>query len=1109
MAVKLYPPLIEGTIPAFCAQETDSDVTLSVPFSLNRAVAKSEINGFALKIKTVQNSVLLGYPIFQTDPGKWDLDNNLSVTFDMSSVAKYLKVGQFYKIQLAYLSYNSSLKTYEPGYYSTVGVVKYTSRPSISIEGLNENINNHKYCYVGKYIQDENIGDSTEKLYSSRFRLYNNSGKVLIDSGEIIHNILNDTSAYEAIESYEIPRDLDANVSYYLTFQIKTSNNLVLETRKYRIMQQESVQPELKATLKATNCFEEGYIDLNLIGDLDIDGNETLAVGSFIVSRAASNENYVWNRIMSFSLQSQTPTRFLWRDYTIEQGVSYKYSIQQYNDYGLYSERIISNTVVADYEDMFLYDGSVQLKVRFNPQVNTFKTDILETKTDTIGSKYPFVFRNGTVCYKEFPISGLISYQMDDNYQFISDDDSIGLKERTSNLTTNNISAERLFKIKVLNWLNNGKPKLFKSPTEGNYIVRLLNSSLSPTNPLGRMLHTFTSTAYEIADFTYSNMQDLGFISVQDLIHTQQRWSTVELVCHDDTLDELLTVTSSLFNTGVTPVYDRRSYQRLVNAIPELEDYFSTINKESYNLRQPPSELEQKMYGIKNQLTYLTGTINTRPVKSIKVLDMLPGTLINLVTLDGNKEIIEPIQIGRTGSYFAEFDTPVDRIEVPKEQFMSQLVSTTQEGGYVPNSIQGSITYSYESTALNVFDTVHSVEVMDIPVQQFIGKPSRAIYNPATQTTTVTNNLIDVINNSKRSIVKIFELHFELRPIQKIFIINQNSNNNPFTGLPDDFWLQEGSFYQDRIVLSPVAEPQLSDFYKGKYYYVSETVVDETTYNTMIHYQKPTNFEELVDNCYEGTFIDQYYKDMDCTEVFNLAEADPYYVYAICNSRGDYSYYNLPNEQYFVDSMFNYGVYVDANGYQTPVFTGMFLDGNETSYTFTESEYNTKITINKDTIDLADINKYALKDLGDETISTVEFDNAVICEVCYQIRELTYDIEYTNKTVNGKKKAYEEIIERYNAFKALISLEQDYQAQIAKITNNDQLANAERNYLKQLKAYETIINNNSRYTIARTGTIEEIGKVETLYEQEVRQYYNDFVKELDTALFMYQKGQNI
>ncbi|MBP3801504.1 MAG: hypothetical protein J6I85_05750 [Clostridia bacterium] len=62
------------------------------------------------------------------------------------------------------------------------------------------------------------MGDSTEKLYSSRFKLLNNTGQVLIDSGEIIHNILNDVSAYEAIEMYEIPRDLDANVSYYLVF---------------------------------------------------------------------------------------------------------------------------------------------------------------------------------------------------------------------------------------------------------------------------------------------------------------------------------------------------------------------------------------------------------------------------------------------------------------------------------------------------------------------------------------------------------------------------------------------------------------------------------------------------------------------------------------------------------------------------------------------------------------------------------------------------------------------------------------------------------------------------------------------------------------------------
>ena len=38
----------------------------------------------------------------------------------------------------------------------------------------------------------------------------------------------------------------------------------------------------------------------------------------------------------------------------------------------------------------------------------------------TIGSKYPFIFRNGHVNYKEFPIAGLISYSMDDAMLFLN-----------------------------------------------------------------------------------------------------------------------------------------------------------------------------------------------------------------------------------------------------------------------------------------------------------------------------------------------------------------------------------------------------------------------------------------------------------------------------------------------------------------------------------------------------------------------------------------------------------------------------------------------------------------------------------------------------------------
>jgi len=91
---------------------------------------------------------------------------------------------------------------------------------------------------------------------------------------------------------------------------------------------------------------------------------------------------------------------------------------------------------------------------------------------------------------------------MDEENLFLSEEDYT-LTEKTTNLTGDNIAAERFFKMEVLKWLTNGEPKIFRSPTEGNFIVRLMNSSLTPNDTVGRMLHTFNCTAYEVADFNY------------------------------------------------------------------------------------------------------------------------------------------------------------------------------------------------------------------------------------------------------------------------------------------------------------------------------------------------------------------------------------------------------------------------------------------------------------------------------------------------------------------------------------------------------------------------------------------------------------------------------
>jgi hypothetical protein len=42
---------------------------------------------------------------------------------------------------------------------------------------------------------------------------------------------------------------------------------------------------------------------------------------------------------------------------------------------------------------------------------------------ETIGSKYPFIFRNGNIAYHEFPISGLISYLADNDELFLTNEE--------------------------------------------------------------------------------------------------------------------------------------------------------------------------------------------------------------------------------------------------------------------------------------------------------------------------------------------------------------------------------------------------------------------------------------------------------------------------------------------------------------------------------------------------------------------------------------------------------------------------------------------------------------------------------------------------------------
>jgi hypothetical protein len=71
----------------------------------------------------------------------------------------------------------------EVGYFSTVGVGKYTTKPDVSIAGLEFGlINSHNYEYMGVYSQEDK--DVTERVYSYRFDVYDSEGNIFVTSGD-------------------------------------------------------------------------------------------------------------------------------------------------------------------------------------------------------------------------------------------------------------------------------------------------------------------------------------------------------------------------------------------------------------------------------------------------------------------------------------------------------------------------------------------------------------------------------------------------------------------------------------------------------------------------------------------------------------------------------------------------------------------------------------------------------------------------------------------------------------------------------------------------------------------------------------------------------------
>ena len=505
---KLYPPTIPGEIPA-CIQNWE----IIIPFTLNPVVGQNEIVKFKLKIKEIQSEEILFTLESDKNYVSFITSNAGHVKFDLTNTN--LNIGQFYKVQL---SCEDSSDNTGNLIWSNVGIVKILGNIQAFNPGLNANLLEADFLSQ----------DITEKLYSYSFQIFRD--ETLQDLLESSENIIvnNNTAVYEIVEENEQNLEdysgylhLIINYKPQLTF-LKELINIGDEFSCYLICKIKTINGyELITSVaeninfKLSNIYTSNYElkenkDNGLVIIKEINNSDI----SFDKDTDLKRKKITTNEITALPLSNNII------DNTIEQGEEYDYYFESLNNTYVTRYSIENNLIITDFEDIFLSDSNHQLKISYDPKISSFKPIVQEQKNETIGSRYPYFTRNSNIYYYEFPISGLISYNMDENNLFmdlnINRDQhreatksfnflSLNSDSNTS-LTANNIYKERVFRQEVLKWLSNGEPKLFRSPTEGNFIIRLMNVSLTPNETLGRMIYSFSATATEIDKYSSDNI---------------------------------------------------------------------------------------------------------------------------------------------------------------------------------------------------------------------------------------------------------------------------------------------------------------------------------------------------------------------------------------------------------------------------------------------------------------------------------------------------------------------------------------------------------------------------------------------------------------------------
>ena len=752
----LYPPIIDTYMPAFIKNAgCRIYFSLSPYASLGKSkfaqikVSNQRTNKSELNNKTYPSEIK--FAMVQLDEERTSNDKYY-ITIDNSDIQGGFQSNTYYKVQIrlsgiapvgangillqkgvdSWLS--SNLDSFSE--WSTVCLIKGINLPIINLRSFSENVGENEIgtvFAVPSIVVTGNVDfgeDEDEVLKSYSIKIYNNINELILDSGDIY------TDQYSSPNQINYPLNINfkEKSSYKMEFTI-TTKNLYTLTKFYNFAISSEQEEIDDIEGKIIRDEENGRNRISL----DIQPSELNKSVNLIIRRASSKDNFtIWNDIHIMQLNITEQAHIDWYDCTIESGIWYKYMIQKADSEGirlsslnLTEERAIKNDngaiikkvydqTMMIFDDMFLIANGKQLKIKYNPSVSSMKYTTVDSKTDTIGSKYPFIKRNGSVEYRTFPISGLITFLADENElltskQELFKDQEIINQYNNYNLE-NNITLyndyiyEREFRKAVAEFLYKDNVKLFKSTPEGNILVKLMDINFTPDESLGRYIYTFSCTAYEIAEDNIENYNNYNIQKIGNITNVSASSSTdiIEKICY-------ITLSEDIYSANT-------NIQDLIKA-----QAISYYNKDEYSIYGIEYSLLEFAFTDEGYLINLSNnppTIATNDDLSNPDYNIITGHLINLQTIAGeNLTIAVP---ATTQLYRLSIDEDnkelmtLSSIAFPQDSKVQITVSC--------NLILKKNSYN-EDTGISTSNMIYSVGISSLfNKEEFLFNPKQDVY---------------------------------------------------------------------------------------------------------------------------------------------------------------------------------------------------------------------------------------------------------------------------------------------------------------------------------------------------------------------------------------------